>query len=126
MDDFERDQLWIPRKKGKFSGWRVTEIDDGIKGGAEIVRGISFSGDRSMRIWAKSSDSRSDWGSLRVDFSTRGKRHQRSLMTGISLSMAIMPACGIGENGRLRIHIRLSQRPPDFTEESIIYITWKV
>ncbi len=122
VDDFEREQLSIPGKKGRFDGWRVSALDDGIEGGAELVDYVSLSGKRSMRVWAKSTKSKEEWGSLRVDFSTSGKRHQRSLMVGVSISLAIKPICGLGENGRLRIHVKLSQQPPDFDKESITYV----
>jgi len=103
-------------------GWRASILDDDVVGGAEIVEGVSFSGNRSMRIWIKSNPARQEWGALQVDFFTEGKRHQRSLLMDVSLSLAIRPERGFGENGRLRINIKLSQQPPSFTEERLVYV----
>jgi len=75
-----------------------------------------------MRIWARSSHARREWGSLRVEFSTKGKKHQRSLLAGVSISLAIRPERGFGENGRLRIDVELSQQPPSFAVEHLTYV----
>jgi len=122
-DNFERQELAsLEDRKGKFDGWRVATLDDGVEGEAGLAKGVSLSGKQSMRVWARSSPTREEWGSLRVDFCTKGKRHQRSLMTGVGISLALRPERGFGENGRLRIRVELSQQPPNLDTESMTYV----
>jgi len=120
-DDFERQQLAMPVKNG-FDGWRVAALDDGVTGEAELAKGVCLSGKQSMRIWARSSHAREEWGSLRVDFSAEGRKHQRSLLTGVSINLSLRPERGFGENGRLRIFVELSQQPPSLDKESLTYV----
>ncbi|HIE18284.1 TPA: hypothetical protein EYP75_01015, partial [Candidatus Bathyarchaeota archaeon] len=122
-DNFERKHLANHLDaKGRFDGWRVIALDEGIVGGAELMSGISLSGKQSMRIWARSTHTRREWGSLQIKFSTKGKKHQRSLMMGVSISLAIRPEQDFGENGRLRICVELSQQPPSFDVENLTYV----
>ncbi len=122
-DNFEGQQLAsLEDKKGRVDGWRVAVLDDGVEGAAELAKGVSLSGKQSMRVWARSGPTREEWGSLRVDLCTKGKRHQRSLMTGVDIGLALRPERGFGENGRLRILVGLSQQPPNLDEESITYV----
>lgn len=122
-DDFERQNLTYPGKgERSLNGWILSKRDSEAEGAAEIFEGVSFSGARSMRIWLKSKDNVSDWKTIQVDLTTERRMHERSLLHGIIIKVALRPERGFGENGRVRICFRLSQQPPDLREEYLTYV----
>jgi hypothetical protein len=120
-DDFEGQDLSAPYWKGGHHGWQLSEPATGMQGGSSLTTNCSLSGKQSMRVWARSEKSREEWGQIRVDFSTSGKRHQRSLIMGVNIGLALRPASGFGENGRLLLAMGLSQQPPEMDQAVMAY-----
>ncbi len=62
-----------------------------------------------------------DWSVISLTFDTSQKRHEYSLLANAMLHLE-MNAEGFGEDARVIVDVKLSQRPPDFENGHILYV----
>lgn len=62
-----------------------------------------------------------EWSTVSLAFGSSQKRHEYALLAKTMLHLA-MHADGFGENARVMVDVKLSQRPPEFENGHILYV----
>jgi len=116
---FDSESLIKQETEKDYFGFEITEYERS----ANLLHNIDTE-KKQLNMQATASDD-AEWQSAGIHLVSTRARHTASLLNGVTLKMGLA-AENIGENARLMIDIRLSQRPPECVRAHLLYVLGEV